>query len=74
MILKFEEYIEKPRLVMESKEPEKWVKSLKKKYAFGLPSWGQFRRLVAEKLNKTLDAKFNVPQEYIDAYKKTAGR
>jgi len=50
------------------------VQGLRRKYSFGLPASCHYRRLVAEHLGAKLNAKFDVPQEFVAAYKKVCGR
>ncbi len=50
--------------------PVQFVQGLRRKYSFGLPASGLYRRLVAEHLGATLNTDFDVPQEFIAAYKK----
>ena len=50
--------------------PLQFVQGLRRKYSFGLPASHEYRRLVAEHLGAKLNAAFEVPQEFIAAYKK----
>ena len=50
--------------------PLHFVQGLRRKYSFDLPESGLYRRLVAEHLGAKLNADFDVPQEFIAAYKK----
>ncbi|HKN18968.1 MAG TPA: hypothetical protein VJW95_04155 [Dissulfurispiraceae bacterium] len=54
--------------------PLQFVQGLRRKYSFGLPASCHYRRLVAEHLGAKLNAKFDVPQEFVAAYKKVCGR
>ncbi len=53
--------------------PLQFVQGLRRKYSFGLPAGGQYRRLVAQHLGAKLNAEFDVPEEFIAAYKKVCG-
>ncbi len=50
--------------------PLQFVQALRRKYSFGMPGGAQYRRLVAEYLGAKLNAEFDVPQEFVAAYKK----
>jgi hypothetical protein len=50
--------------------PLQFVQGLRRKYSFGMPTGDRYRRLVAEHLGAKLNADFDVPQEFIAAYKK----
>jgi len=53
--------------------PLQFVQGLRRKYSFGMPKGDRYRRLVAEHLGAKLNAEFDVPQEFIAAYKKVCG-
>ncbi len=53
--------------------PLQFVQGLRRKNSFGLPTVAQYRRLVAEHLGAKLNARFDVPQEFTEAYKKVSG-
>jgi len=53
--------------------PLQFARGLRRKYFFGLPASCHYRRLVAEHLGAKLNAAFDVPQDFIAAYKKVSG-